>query len=621
MNILQQEDIIKGLPDDALMQEAQAPSGQVPQFLVVSEIQRRSDMRKRYQEQQQPQGTVAEQIVGQAQQGIAAMQPQAGPMPPQAMPPQGMPPQMPLQGMQPQMPLQGMQPQMPPQQMFSGGIIRLKDGGSTVLDKPSVERPFYPTRANAGREDILPRGMTVRDKIQLAIQQGATMADLLSVFRNSPEVLEEIRMMYDKDMVDLYRPTSADIASNKFAGDTRRERTQDPSVSDMGADRAGSQFNYFQTPAFIGDFIQSGIGAIQKLPSDQDMIDFYRSILPEAPERGAAGEAGRQFGERVRGGVADLFDSEGREALREKRIAENVARSQQGLGFDPTEGSKGFVEYYTDSFQRGRDRKAQEIADRLESGGSGMSLAEMQFIDRYYDGILPQPSPQAQALDDASVQGKESGLEEVMVTGKTEPDARLSEDLQLAFDSLRATSGSDASAKDVITPQVDPALDLSDLVSDAQRMTKANALMQLGAGIAAGDLSQGLSRAGMAAAQGDQRAKQLAIRERLASYQAGREDLARAEQKRQFEEELDLKEDQYGRSLLQTTLSSIPDMIRQRQLELNALRQTLPEDDPQILAIVEDIKNLTNQYNISLMRAGSEGNDFSGYKVLSTEGA
>jgi len=41
MNILEQEDIIKGLPDQALMKEASAPSGEVPQFLVVSEIKRR----------------------------------------------------------------------------------------------------------------------------------------------------------------------------------------------------------------------------------------------------------------------------------------------------------------------------------------------------------------------------------------------------------------------------------------------------------------------------------------------------------------------------------------------------------------------------------------------------
>jgi hypothetical protein len=87
MNILEIEDIIKGLPDQSLIQEAQAPSGQMPQFLVVSEIQRRADMRKRFQNQQQemPQGTIADQIV---QGGIASM---GNRQPIQSMPPQGMP--------------------------------------------------------------------------------------------------------------------------------------------------------------------------------------------------------------------------------------------------------------------------------------------------------------------------------------------------------------------------------------------------------------------------------------------------------------------------------------------------------------------------------------------------
>jgi hypothetical protein len=91
MNILEIEDIIKGLPDQSLIQEAQAPSGQMPQFLVVSEIQRRADMRKRFQNQQQemPQGTIADQIL---QSGIASM---GNRQPIQSMPPQGMPPQMP----------------------------------------------------------------------------------------------------------------------------------------------------------------------------------------------------------------------------------------------------------------------------------------------------------------------------------------------------------------------------------------------------------------------------------------------------------------------------------------------------------------------------------------------
>jgi hypothetical protein len=91
MNILEIEDIIKGLPDQSLIQEAQAPSGQMPQFLVVSEIQRRADMRKRFQNQQQemPQGTIADQIL---QSGIASM---GNRQPIQSMPPQGMPQGMP----------------------------------------------------------------------------------------------------------------------------------------------------------------------------------------------------------------------------------------------------------------------------------------------------------------------------------------------------------------------------------------------------------------------------------------------------------------------------------------------------------------------------------------------
>tara|TARA_B100000035_G_scaffold70964_1_gene58351 strand:+ start:6884 stop:8791 length:1908 start_codon:yes stop_codon:yes gene_type:complete len=110
MNILEQEDIIKGLPDQALMQEAQMPSGQVPQFLVVSEIQRRSDMRKRFQEDQPQEGTVKDRIVGEAGMGIMGAMPQ-------------MPPQM---AMTPQMP-QSM-PQMPPPRMMSGGgQVTLRD--------------------------------------------------------------------------------------------------------------------------------------------------------------------------------------------------------------------------------------------------------------------------------------------------------------------------------------------------------------------------------------------------------------------------------------------------------------------------------------------------------------
>ena len=130
-NILEQEDVVKGMPDAALQQEAQAPSGMLQQFLVISEIKRRTDMRKRHQNQmqEQPQGTVAEQIV---MEGITGIAPQQGVgMPPQMGPQQMLPqggPQMP-----PQMPPQQPPPGMPPMAAATGGIMRMANGGLTGM--------------------------------------------------------------------------------------------------------------------------------------------------------------------------------------------------------------------------------------------------------------------------------------------------------------------------------------------------------------------------------------------------------------------------------------------------------------------------------------------------------
>ena len=84
MNILEQEDIIKGMPDASLQQEMSVPSGQVPQFLVLSEIQRRTDMRERFEASEpQPTTTVRDQIMAE---GLGASVPEfnntAGMLPP-----------------------------------------------------------------------------------------------------------------------------------------------------------------------------------------------------------------------------------------------------------------------------------------------------------------------------------------------------------------------------------------------------------------------------------------------------------------------------------------------------------------------------------------------------------
>ena len=95
-NILQMQEILKSVPDQRLMQEMQQPTGRAPQFLVMTELQRRQKVRDEYQGRvQEEQTTVADdmgrsaapQQVPMPSGGMAAlapqppMQPQAGPAP------------------------------------------------------------------------------------------------------------------------------------------------------------------------------------------------------------------------------------------------------------------------------------------------------------------------------------------------------------------------------------------------------------------------------------------------------------------------------------------------------------------------------------------------------------
>ena len=132
MNIFEQEDVVKGMPDQRLMMEVQRPSGSVPQYLVVSEIQRRADMRKRFAAQQTtPSTTVKDQIVSG---GIAAMAPRQssiGGM--TSSPPSPMQPMAPQQAMpQPAAPVRMATP--PPVRMFDGKDVPFS-GTQDMYDK------------------------------------------------------------------------------------------------------------------------------------------------------------------------------------------------------------------------------------------------------------------------------------------------------------------------------------------------------------------------------------------------------------------------------------------------------------------------------------------------------
>lgn len=74
MNIIQLQDRLKGMPDEAIIQYVQNPTGEVPTYLALGELQRRKSMRDKYEAMREPAPSVAEQIVEESMpQGLGAL--------------------------------------------------------------------------------------------------------------------------------------------------------------------------------------------------------------------------------------------------------------------------------------------------------------------------------------------------------------------------------------------------------------------------------------------------------------------------------------------------------------------------------------------------------------------
>ena len=63
MNIIQIQERLKGMPKEAIVQYVQNPTGDVPTYLALGELQRRKTVEDKFNAMQEPPGSVAEQIV------------------------------------------------------------------------------------------------------------------------------------------------------------------------------------------------------------------------------------------------------------------------------------------------------------------------------------------------------------------------------------------------------------------------------------------------------------------------------------------------------------------------------------------------------------------------------
>ena len=592
-NLIQLEDDVKGLPDQALQQLAQAPNPQLPQFLVISEIQRRSDMRKRFEaRQQQPQGTVAQQIVAPQQQGIGAMVP-----PGQRPMPQRMPMQPPMQR------------PMAPQGMSGGGVVRMAEGrqatfpigqmpprssiigqrinnpfnirqydqgfvGETGQDSGFVtfQDPMYGVRA---ADKVLTtygekRGInTIRGLInrfappsenetmsyinyisgELGIDPDAEidlsnpelrarilspMAMLESRSEYSPGQITEMIEMANAPRPEL-RPLVPDVQlpdMNIPMPQQRETRVTTEEVFDAPAPQVGPQtidelmtatFGDRQTPD-VSPVIRQG--AVSKLPELRSPTGSEPGDVIRLAEDTKVDPKGliTTDNQPVGAIVEDSLKAQPKDKVRPvaNDISASLAlleRAAQATG-DPSTAVTDRLELLTSPQQVPTAQAAADEAEAVEEKERPRSSRKARR-DQAKTGIVLPPRPEGTDARGRNLRGQQ--LSERAARRAAEQSAAAEVDLE------RADEIADEKVDDVSQTVQTARQQADQYIADARKareeglITKEDlakkealgaALIQLGAGIAKGDLAEGLSKAGVAAQDVREKARDRAVRAR-----------------------------------------------------------------------------------------------------------
>ena len=221
MNILKLQDQLRSVPDNTLVGYVQNPTGQVPTYLALSELQRRKEMRNAYQAEKPEEKTVAEELVEETEPGIVAL-PEAQPMM-EAMQP---PPEVPMEQM-----AQGGLAELDVGDMYdernyaNGGIVAFDDGGKVqsyayggkTQTNPFLYDPTYYQDAQAAL-------MKPREALTLEDYVAKTKA-AQEAFGVDPDfykkTLEESKTEKARELEEAKRMDQAQIllaASSAFAG-------------------------------------------------------------------------------------------------------------------------------------------------------------------------------------------------------------------------------------------------------------------------------------------------------------------------------------------------------------------------------------------------------------------
>ncbi len=264
MNILEQTEALKDLPDQALVQEMQMPTGMAAPVFITAELKRRQRMRNEYKRREaQDMPSVAEEVVmaaGMPQGGIADA---ARAMAPKSSIAQNT-------GMNEMMPRTATQA---PQRMAEGGIVRMARGGKTQVVYNGLG---YFVFADGDVQDAL--GKPVSDELAQAV-------------KGSISVGPEIPEFDPNDMMPSF-----DVGESRtLASPQRPEGDDSPSIADVSPsleDARGREFGPLQPEQFSSmNMVPSfDVGELKTLadpeviPASEQLPTRPRSIDPTYSE-------------------------------------------------------------------------------------------------------------------------------------------------------------------------------------------------------------------------------------------------------------------------------------------------------------------------------------------------
>jgi len=200
----------------------------------------------------------------------------------------------------------------------------------------------------------------------------------------------------------------------------------------------------------------------------------------------------------------------------------------------------------------GRDDASVQIENLLEGTnnlGVGPTGPVSSPFGKQKEGL--EPSPVGEAVTELSSFPSGDQSNPFLREAESTLDAarRITGDISVQGRSPVQTQPSPAS-KAPSDPDM-PALDFSDLIAEGKQQALNNAIIQIGAGVASGDVAKGLAAAGTAAMKGTADARALDMKRRLAEYQAGREDIRRGDEADRFERRMNVNERQFRETLEQ----------------------------------------------------------------------